>query len=210
MSPPQLAGDAPVSNVVHPFEIRLRPVGRNEFHPSVFDGPNRRLGKRLYLDKPLRGNQRFHDCGTPVALTDIVRQRLHLDEKPLRIEIFDNLLTRCKSVHSLIDAAFRSDFRVLTNHGDLRKVVTLPHLKVGQVVRRCDLHGSGSELWIDGVVLDEWNFATDQRQNCTLTRETLVSLVFRIHCNRGIAQHRLGPRCCDFDELAPVFLSMDT
>ena len=46
MAPPELARDAPVVEVVHPFEVGLRVVLRSEADMAVADGGHRLVGKR--------------------------------------------------------------------------------------------------------------------------------------------------------------------
>ena len=70
MPPPDLPGDAPVFDVSHPSEIIVDPAFRNEPDPSLQHGLDRRLGQRLDLDEPLRGQVRLDHGLAPVAFPE--------------------------------------------------------------------------------------------------------------------------------------------
>ena len=63
------------------------------------------------------------------------------------------------------------------------QIVPLAHLEVGEIVRRSDLHDAGSELRIDGRILDERKFPAHERQNHGIALELLVALVVRMDRN---------------------------
>ena len=77
MAPPQLAGDAPVADVVHPFVIGLEPVLRNEFDAAILNGRYGFGREWLGFDKPLRGHQRLDGRVAALAFADA--QRIGLD-----------------------------------------------------------------------------------------------------------------------------------
>src|SRR5438445_11974796 len=102
MPPPQLARDAPVSNVVHPLEVRLRPIGGNEFRPFLLYCRNRRFCQRLDLHEPLRRKQRFHDRMAALAVPDVVREWLSPRKETLSFKIVQHAFPSLGSVQSLI------------------------------------------------------------------------------------------------------------
>ena len=95
-------------------------------------------------------------------------------------------------------------------HADLRQVVPLADLEVVEVVRRRDLHRAGALLRIGVVVADDRNAAADQRQDRGLADQVLELLVVGMHRDRDVAQHGLGPRGGDDDELVSDALRSDT
>ena len=61
MPPPELPTDTPVLDVVHPVEVSLRPVFRDETNRTTFDSLNGWLGERLNFHVPLISQVRFDD-----------------------------------------------------------------------------------------------------------------------------------------------------
>ncbi len=105
MSPPQLAGNAPVADVPHPLEIGIRPICRNEFRPALFNSRNRRFRERLDLNKPLRRQQRFDNGVAALAMSDVILQRLGAHQKPLSVEVFQHAVPGLCAIESLVRAA---------------------------------------------------------------------------------------------------------
>ena len=145
MSPPELAGDAPIPNVPHPFEIDLGIICRHELGSSLFNGSNSGFCKRLYLNKPLRGEKRLDSLVTSLAMTDVVDQRFGPGKKTAGFQIRQYALSRLVAIQSSIWTSFRSNFRVLANHADLWQAVALSHLKICRIVRRRNLHSARAE-----------------------------------------------------------------
>ncbi len=80
-------------------------------------------------------------------------------------------------------------------------MVASADLEVIEVVRRRDLHGAGALLGVGVVVADDRDAAADQRQDRVLADQVPEPLVLGMHRDRGVAQHRLGPRGGDDDGL---------
>src|SRR5215469_9332974 len=76
MTPPKLARDAPVSDVIHPFVVGFCPICWHKLNAPVFHGTNRRRGERLHAHPPLLGNQRLDNCLAAVAFAGAQRVRL--------------------------------------------------------------------------------------------------------------------------------------
>ncbi len=70
VSPPELAGDAPVVNVAHPVEIGFRRLRGREFDVALLDGGDGFVGERLDFYEPLRGKARLYHCLAAVAFSD--------------------------------------------------------------------------------------------------------------------------------------------
>ena len=70
VTPPDLAGNAPVMDVVHPVRIGLRETVRHKLDAPVFNAFHGGLHEGFHFDKPLRGNKGFHDVVAALAVTD--------------------------------------------------------------------------------------------------------------------------------------------
>ena len=82
--------------------------------------------------------------------------------------------------------------------------MALPDLEIVKVVRRGDLHRAGALFGVGIFVGDDGNEPPDQRQADIAPDEFGIALVFGMHGDRRVSEHRLGPRCRDGDELAAV------
>ncbi len=71
-------------------------------------------------------------------------------------------------------------------------------------MRRCHLDRAGTELGIDMVVGDDRDAATGQRKLDLGADEVCVTIVVRMHRDRGVAEHRLGPGGRDDDAVVRV------
>ena len=75
MAPPDLAGDAPVLDVAHPFKVRLRPPLRDDSDASLLHGLYGGLGQGAGSHEPLGRQERLDDGVAPVAMSHRVRMR---------------------------------------------------------------------------------------------------------------------------------------
>ena len=83
VAPPELTGDAPVLDVLHPVVVGLvHPLG-NQLDLAIADNVDGRLCQRLHLDKPLLGDHRLDGGAAAVAGTDVVGVLLDLEQVPL-------------------------------------------------------------------------------------------------------------------------------
>ena len=80
--------------------------------------------------------------------------------------------------------------------------MALVDLEVVEVVRRRDLDRARALLRVGVAVGDDRDLAPDQRQHDGLADQSLIALIVRVHRDRGVAQHGLGPRGGDDDVIA--------
>ena len=100
VAPPQLAADAPVLDVVHPLEIRLRPVFRHEADAAVFDRRDRRLGQRCDAHVPLVRQPRFEHGVAAIAARHLQRVRVGLFEQSGRLQVRDDALACLEAIEA--------------------------------------------------------------------------------------------------------------
>lgn len=93
----------------------------------------------------------------------------------------------------------RRDDPALVEHGEVGQPVPAADLEVVRVVGRGDLDRAGAELRVDVLVGDDRDTAAGQRQLDLGADEMGVPLVLRVDGDRGVTQHRLGPRGGDDD-----------
>src|SRR5262249_14912261 len=81
VSPPDLAGDAPVADVLHPPEVDVpEPLGR-EADAAVLDRSDRGSRELLHRDPPLRDDEGLDTAVTADAVADRVAIALSLLEQ---------------------------------------------------------------------------------------------------------------------------------
>ncbi len=192
MAPPQLARDAPVIDVVHPVEINLAVIVGDDRDFAAFDSFSSAVSERLNLDEPLLGQTRLDNCPAAFALADRERIVFFGDQKSLFLQIGQHALARFEPIEPGIRARVLVHVRVFVHHVDLRQVVAQAGLKVVGIVRGSDLHRAGAELRLREFVGDDGNLALHQRDENVLPVEMRVALIFRVHSDRGVAQHRFG------------------
>ena len=74
VSPPELPGDTPVADILHPIQIDLGKALGDKTDLPVLYRFNRRGGQRLHLHKPLLGDERFNHGVAAVAGPDRMGQ----------------------------------------------------------------------------------------------------------------------------------------
>ena len=123
------------------------------------------------------------------------------DQKALGFKIGEHTLAGFIAIKACIRASVRVHLRALIHHVNLRQVVALAGGEVVGIVRGRHLHRSGAEFRLRELIRDDGDLAIHQRQQRTLAVQMGVALVFFIHGDGGVAQHRLGPRGGDRNEL---------
>src|SRR5439155_19884840 len=100
VTPPELARDAPVAEVLHPVEVVALEALRHESRPALARGFDRRTRKRLDLHEPLLRQPRLDLGAAPGAVPDRVDVRplffLH-DAEPA--QLFEDGLARGVPIH---------------------------------------------------------------------------------------------------------------
>ena len=193
MAPPELPGNAPVVDVLHPVGIGLaEPLG-HELDPAVPDHLQRRLGQRLHLHKPLGGDQGLHVVVAAVAGAHVVGVVLHLFQEAQGFQVGHHGLAGLVAVHAAVLAAVFIDGAVVVEDADGLEIVPETHLEVVGVVGRGHLDAAGAEVHLHVLVGHNGDLPVHQRQDAGLPHQVLVALVGGVHGHAGIAHHGLGP-----------------
>ncbi len=205
MTPPQLPADAPVLDVVHPLEVFLRPALRHEARAAVFNGLDGRRRERRDTHVPLIREPRLEHGVAAVTARHLQGVGLDLLKQAERLEVRNHELTCREAIEAAILLRhFVVERRVLVEDVDERQVVPLADVVVVEVVPRSDLHAAGAERRIGVVVTDDRNQALGQRQPDLLADQVLVTLVRRIHCDCGVAEHRFRASRRDHEMTAAI------
>lgn len=205
MSPPELARDAPVVNVLQPVAVDFGPRNFGDEARTAPSGERleRRACHLVHATEPLRRDQRLDHRAAPIATRDGEFVILDPFEQPKFAEALDHTLARFIPVQSgeLRSCRF-GHARVLVHDDDVRQVVSTPHLVVVRIMRRRDLDRARAEVRVNRFVGDDRDLAPDERQNHRLADQLAITFVVRIDRHRRVAEHGLGARGGDRD--API------
>src|SRR5262249_26087357 len=139
----------------------------------------------------------------PLAMADVVRVILRPQQQTERFEIGDDLFARFVSIEAAIffGRGVR-DARVFADDLNEFQVVAAAHREIVRVVRGRDFDQTVAEILLDDLVLNEGRLATYQRQRRARAGEGAITFVFGVEGDGRIAEHRLGARRRDDDEVA--------
>ena len=195
VAPPQLAADAPVLDVAHPLEIRAVPVGGDKSYTPFFDGANSRLHQRLHADVPLICQPGLDNRAAAIAARNHQAMRLDSCEQARRFEIGNHPLACLEAVEAVI-ACGRciADGGIRSQDVDQRQAVALSDFVVVEIVGGRDLDATRAKGRVDIGIRNDRNFPTTERQRDALPDEMTKALILRMHCDRGVPQHRFRPR----------------
>ena len=201
VAPPQLAADAPVVHVVHPAEVPGVHLRRVQPDPAVADRVAGRLGQRADADEPLQRLARLDGGAAPAAVPDRVHVRALLGHDPaLLAQRADHGRPGLEPVQAL-ERAVRGDHAVLVQDGEAGQVVAAADLEVVRVVGRGHLDRAGAERGVHVLVGHDRDAPAGQRQLHRLADQVRVARVVRVHRDRGVAEHGLGPGGGDHDRV---------
>ena len=192
MSPPDLTRNAPVADIFHPVKIGLFPALRGKGNAARAHSFDSRRREWFHLDEPLLGEARFNNRIAPIAVSDRMRMRINLHEQPERFQIGNDLLTTGETIHARILASLDIHVSFARHHIQHGQVVALRHLEVIGVMRRRDLHNTGTERAVHIIIRNHRDLAVHQGEHHGLADQGLIAFVSRIDRDCGIAQHGLG------------------
>ncbi len=139
MPPPKLATDAPIADILHPVQVDLLELVRDNGDLPALDGFDGWLGERLRLDEPLLAGPGLHHRVAAHAMTDGVRMRFHLDQQAILLQADQQVFAAIEPVEALVRPGVLVEGSVLVEDVDQRQAVPLGDLEVDRVMSRCDL-----------------------------------------------------------------------
>ena len=162
--PPDLAGDAPVADILHPVVVGVFPLFRDDPGLAVLhrcQGPFRQRGD---LDIPLQRQVRL-DHGL-AAIAAAHRHGVVLDLLQQARPLPGRQRSACgrRSGPALRTGAGGIDDAGFVEDVDPVQAVAQADLEVVEVVGRGDLDHAGAELQVHIIVGDDRDLAVDQRQ----------------------------------------------
>ena len=158
VSPPDLSGNTPVTDIFKPVQINLIETLRHKLKLSGLNRFDRRFCKLLHAYEPLLFYHRLYGCMTSVMGSYIMRMRNNFHKISLFLKISNHCFSCLIAIHACIfSTIFLIDGRIVIHHIDFRKVVTFSNFKVIRVMRRCNLYSTGSEFFIYIIIRNDRN-----------------------------------------------------
>jgi len=163
--PPQLARNAPILDIDQPLAVGIHPVVGEEADAAVLDHFERLLRERLAVrpglgggHEPLVGEHGFEHHARALAARHHHLVRLHLDQKPLRLQLGHGLFPGHEPVEPAVGLGHLVvQMGIEPEDADQRQPVALGHGVVVGIVRRCHFHAAGAEARIHGRIGDDGN-----------------------------------------------------
>ena len=192
VTPPELAADTPVADIVGPVEIDLfHPLG-DQLDVLFLHRLHGRLDQLIHFDEPLFFDQGFDGGSAAVMGADIVGIVLDADQETHFIEFLHDLLPALIPVHTGKFGAVLIDRGIVVHDIDLRKIMALSDLKVIGVVSGSDLDHAGPELAVDIGVRHDGDLPVHEGKPDLFADKVRVALILGMDSHSGIAKHGLG------------------
>ena len=167
MSPPDLAGDAPVAQILHPVEVGCVEAVRHQPDVSgTHDGdehftqaallPLPRNHGLVDIDEPLLADLRLNGTAAPAVegfAVGVAFIRVH--QQPLALELFHDFRTCLINAHACKFLCDGQQFSVEIDDRFLVESMAFGDFKVRVVMPRGDGHHARSEFRIHRLVLDD-------------------------------------------------------
>ena len=193
VSPPELAADAPVVDVLQPVAVGGDVLLGIELDVTVQHGRQCNVGKVLHGQIPLHAQAGFYGCvGVALGISHLVGVVLHLLHESCFLQVLGNLLAHIHAVHAHVEACCLAECAVGVEDVYGLQVVGLAQVVVVHVVGGSNLQTACTELYLDIAVLDNGNNAAHQGYRHLVAFEPLVLGVLGVDAHGGIAHDGLG------------------
>ena len=187
VSPPELAADTPVLDILHPVAIGVLVFRRIEFQFIVHHGSEGNLGKMFHLQEPLHREFRLDSHICSLAEAHLVGVRLNLFNQALLLQVDFDLLAHIEAVHAHIEHSLLVESAVIVEDVDALEVVFLAEHIVVDIVSRSYFKTAGTKFDIDIFVFDHRDYTTHERHHHLFAAQPAVLGVFGVDTHSGIA-----------------------
>ena len=191
MTPPQLAGDAPVFDVVHPGEVGLLPTGGMEGDGTGGHGICSRTLELVHRHKPLLREPRLQRGVAAIAVHDRMLVVFHMIQQVVVFEPRQDGGAGLIAVHAGEIAVAVHHASMLIKDVDLLQAMSLAHGKVVGVMGGGDLHKAGAKAGVHMPIGEDGNLTAHDGQHHSGAHELGGLRVVLRHGNAGVAQHGL-------------------
>ena len=194
VSPPQLARDAPILNVLQPIKINLLKALWHNADLSIANGCQCFGCQRFDLNKPLRGDHWLDDLAAALTARHIQRVGLFLNCQTGCPHVSPYSLARLKAIEACILPALCGYACFAVQHGYDGQPVALPNGVVVGIMAGRNLERTSPKLTVHIIVRNHRHNTPQHWHQCAAADEALVALIVRVHCNCGVRQNCFGAR----------------
>ena len=202
VSPPQLTGNTPVTDVLQPVKVSLVKTLRNEFQISILKSLDSSFGHFVHLYKPLRLDHRLYGCMAAVMCSNAVIVRNNLHQKAKLVQILYHGFSCFVTIHAGVFTTQLIDGSIIIHDVYFRKVVSLSNLEVVRVMCRCDLYASGTKFFINILIGNNRDLSVCERKLQHFANNVFVTVIIRVYCNCSISKKCFRTCCCNFHEFS--------
>ena len=192
MSPPELAADTPVLDILQPVAISGLVFGGIELQFVVHHGRQSHIGKVLHLEEPLHRELRLDGYTCTLRATYFIGVGFYLFQQTGFGQILLNLLAHIETVHTDIKSGCFAQCTVVVEYVDRRQVVLFAQHIVVHIVGGCHLQTTGTEFNVHVVIFDNGDNTVYQRYNHLLALQPFVLWVVGVDTHGRIAHDGFG------------------
>ena len=196
MTPPKLPRNVPVTKVIHPREIGLRPALGMEGYVSFANRLCSGLFKLINGNKPLLGEPWLKRSTAAIAVHDRVLKVFDVVEKVMRFKPGYDSLACLVAIHAGKLTVAINDYGMFVEDVNLLKAMGLTHSKVIGVMRRSDLDKTGAKSGIDMPIRENRDLTSHDGQHDRRAYQGSFLGILGRDRNARIAEHRLGTSGC--------------
>ena len=193
MAPPELTGNAPGLDVVHPLVVGLRPILGEEAGPSLLHRLDGRTGKGACIRVPLLGQVGLDRHTAAVTVGNGMHVLIDSFDETGRLHVGDDLPAGLETVETTVGRR-----HVVVEPGPLIKdadhleIMAAANLEVVEIVRRRDLDGAASLFGVGPGIGDDRDSPAHQREDGMTPDQRRMTGIVWVNGDTCIAQHGFG------------------
>ena len=192
VSPPKLAANAPVLNILEPVAVGRYVFVGVELDFSFEYGRQSNVGKVLHRQEPLLAKARLNSCVLiALRVAHLVVVVLNFLHQAGIFKVDGNLLANIHTVLSDIESGSLRQCSVGVENIDDFQIVSLSECVVVSIVSGRNFQTASTKFDVNITVFDNRNNTSNERHNNLVTAQPLVFRVFRVDTHRGIAHNCL-------------------
>ena len=191
VTPPNLAGNTPVANIIHPAGVGLGEALGHELGATIVNAIHSSLNQGLHFYEPLSRNKGLYNAAAALAVTNSMGMVFDFNKIAASFQISHNVLAAFLASLTFIFACFRSHFAIHANNNYAGQVMANAHLIVVGVVGRSDFYSAGTKFQINIAISDDGNNTTIGGQSQMLAYQMTIAGVSRVYSYSGIARDGL-------------------
>ena len=214
VTPPELAGDTPVFDVLEPVAVCVFVFGGIEDDVVVHYRRECDVCEVLHFHEPLEGQPRLDRYVRTLGVADFIVVVFDFLDEVERLEIFDDGFAAIETIHAVVLAYVGLEFGFNGVHIEMcvrredvdgLEVVFLTKRVVVDVMRRRHFEATCTETDFHITVFDNRDYTTDTRHDDVLAFEPLILLLFGVDADRNIAENGFRTRGCYYGIFARLF-----